>query len=56
MILNRLGFWTLKSPDEWIPALKSACRRKGPASIAVPVDYRRDVKLTKRLGNLDAVI
>ncbi len=58
LLAKAFGIWgkTLKSADELIPALKSAFRRKGPALIAVPVDYGENVKLTKRLGNLDAVI
>ena len=36
-----------------LPAtLQEAFKQKGPAIVAVPVDYGENLKLTKRLGNL----
>jgi len=57
-LAKAFGIWgrTLTSADQLVPTLKSAFRQKGPALIAVPVDYRENRKMTKRLGNLDAVI
>ena len=36
--------------------LEEAFAQKGPALIAVPVDYDENMKLTKRLGNIVATI
>jgi acetolactate synthase-1/2/3 large subunit len=45
----------IESADEFRPALKEAFdRRDKPSVIVVPVDYRENVKLTKRLGQLIA--
>ena len=57
-LAKAFGIWgrTLTSADQLVPTLKSAFRQKGPALIAVPVDYRENLKMTKRLGNLEAVI
>ncbi len=52
------GAWgrTIESADEVIPALETAFKQKGPAVIGVPIDYRENMKLTKRLGNLEFTI
>ena len=45
----------LSSADELRPALKEAFdQRDRPTVIVVPVDYRENVKLTRRLGQLIA--
>ena len=46
----------IKSPEELRPALEEAFEQNGPAIIAVPVDYRENLKLTKRLGELEFTI
>ena len=58
MLAKAFGIWgkTLKSATELKPALQAAFKRKGPALIAVPIDYRENLKMTKRLGQIDAVI
>ena len=43
-------------PGELIPALEEAFRQEGPALIAVPVDYAENLKLTKRLGEIECTI
>jgi len=54
MLAKAFGMWgkTLKSAAELTPALEEAFRQKGPAIIAVPVDYRENRKLTARLGKV----
>ncbi len=54
MFAKSFGVWgkTLKSADELRPALEEAFQQKGPALIAVPVDYAENRKMTKRLGEL----
>jgi len=49
------GAWgkTLKSGDELIPALKKAFKQEGPAVIGIPIDYRENMKLSKRLGKVE---
>jgi acetolactate synthase-1/2/3 large subunit len=48
------GLWgrTITSADEIVPALEEGFSQKGPALIAVPVDYAENMKLSKRLGNV----
>ncbi|WP_417517142.1 acetolactate synthase large subunit [Minwuia sp.] len=52
------GIWgkNLTSVDELKPALEEAFKQKGPALIALPIDYSENVKMTKRLGAIEAVI
>lgn len=54
LLARAFGMWgrTIKSPDELRPALEEAFHQPGPAIIAVPVDYRENVKLTERLGRI----
>ena len=54
LFAKSFGVWgkTLKSADELKPALEEAFKQKGPALIAVPVDYAENRKMTKRLGEL----
>jgi len=57
-LAKAFGIWgkVLKSADELAPALKTAFRQKGPAIIGVPVDYSENLKMSKRLGELELVI
>ncbi len=52
------GIWgrNLTSAAELKPALEEAFQQDGPALIALPIDYAENVKMTKRLGEIDAVI
>ena len=54
LLARAFGMWgkTLKSADELRPALDAAFAQPGPALIAVPVDYRENIKLTERLGKI----
>ncbi|MDE0727528.1 MAG: thiamine pyrophosphate-dependent enzyme, partial [Alphaproteobacteria bacterium] len=47
---------TLDGPDQLAAALEEAFRQDGPALIAVPVDYSENIKLTQRLGDLEAAL
>jgi acetolactate synthase I/II/III large subunit len=42
----------VQSADELIPALEAAFAGRGPCLIDVPIDYRENLKLTERLGQL----
>lgn len=54
LLAKSFGCWGKRvgAPGELVPALKEAFKQKGPALVAVPVDYGENLKLTKRLGNL----
>lgn len=58
LLAKSFGIWgrTLDAPGQVQPALEEAFAQKGPALIAVPVDYDENMKLTKRLGNIVATI
>ena len=58
LLAKSFGIWgrTLGGPGEVAAALEEAFAQKGPALIAVPVDYEENLKLTKRLGNIVAAI
>ena len=53
-LAKAFGMWgkSVTSADGIMPALEEAIRQKGPALIAVPVDYAENRKLTQRLGNI----
>jgi acetolactate synthase-1/2/3 large subunit len=53
-LAKAFGIWgrTITGPNQIKPALEEAFAQKGPALIAVPVDYAENRKLTKRLGEL----
>jgi acetolactate synthase-1/2/3 large subunit len=53
-LAESFGMWgrTIGNPDELIPAMEEGFRQKGPALIALPVDYAENIKLTERLGSL----
>ena len=46
----------IQSSEEFLPALHEAFEQKGPAVIGVPVDYAENMKLTKHLGKVSAII
>jgi len=54
LLARSFGAWGRRvgSAGALRPALEEAFRQKGPALLAVPVDYGENLKLTKRLGNL----
>ncbi len=58
MLARSFGGWgcTLTAPDQLAGALEEAFSQEGPAIIALPVDYRENRKLTKRLGDLQFTI
>ena len=55
LLARSFGMWgkTLQSTDQLLPALQEAFAQPGPALIAVPVDYAENLKLTKRLGEIE---
>ena len=57
-LASAYGMWgrTVTSADGVAPALDEAFRQKGPALIAVPIDYAENMKLTARLGNVSVQI
>ncbi len=54
MLAKSFGCWGKRvgSAGDLTATLKEAFKQKGPALVAVPVDYGENLKLTKRLGNL----
>lgn len=54
MLAQSFGMWGkhITSPDELPDALKEAFQQDGPSLIAVPIDYAENMKMTKRLGDL----
>lgn len=57
-LAKSFGMWgkQINSTDQFIPALNEAFQQKGPAIIGVPVDYSENMKLTKHLGKVSAII
>jgi len=55
LLARSFGIWglTLIGADQLTPALKDAFAERGPAIIAVPVDDAENMKLTKRLGEIE---
>ena len=49
------GAWgrTIEGVDELGLAMEEAFSQPGPAVIGVPIDYRENVKLSKRLGQIE---
>ncbi|MFP6746201.1 MAG: acetolactate synthase large subunit [Alphaproteobacteria bacterium] len=58
LLAKSFGMWGkhLDGPGQLADALEEAFQQTGPALIAVPVDYSENIKLTQRLGNLEAAI
>jgi acetolactate synthase-1/2/3 large subunit len=48
--------YRIKSADELLPTLKSALAGDGVTLISCPVDYSENLRLTDRLGQLDATL
>ena len=57
-LARAFGMWgrTVKNADDLLPALEEAFSQDGPALIGVPVDYRENLKLTRRLGKINCSI
>jgi len=57
-LAESFGMWgrTLTSAEQLLPALEEAFRQPGPALIGIPIDYRENMKLTKRLGEIECSI
>ncbi len=57
-LAKSFGMWgkEITETDQLIPALNTAFKQKGPAIIGVPVDYSENMKLTKHLGKVSAII
>jgi acetolactate synthase-1/2/3 large subunit len=55
LLAKSFGIWgrTLDGADQLVPALEEAFAETGPALIAVPVDYAENMKLTRRLGDIE---
>ncbi|MBI09847.1 MAG: acetolactate synthase large subunit [Rhodospirillaceae bacterium] len=54
MLAQSFGMWGkhVNSPEELPKALEEAFKQDGPSLIAVPIDYQENIKMTKRLGDL----
>ena len=48
--------YRISSADELLPTLKAALDDEGVSLIACPVDYSENLRLTERLGQLDATL
>ena len=46
----------INSVEEFLPTLEEAFKQKGPAIIGVPVDYSENMRLTKHLGKVSAIL
>ncbi len=57
-LAKSLKMWgkQIKAAEEFMPALEEAFQQKGPAIIGVPVDYSENMRLTKHLGKVSAII
>jgi len=55
LLAQAFGMWgrVVRSADSFPDLLDEAFSQKGPALIAVPVDYEENRRLTKRLGDLE---
>ena len=58
LLARAFGVWgrVVERPEALKPTLRNAFRQKGPALVAVPVDYGENLKLSERLGSLDLVL
>jgi acetolactate synthase-1/2/3 large subunit len=58
LLAKSFGMWgkNVAGPQELITALEDAFRQPGPALIALPIDYGENLKLTKRLGEIECTI
>ena len=57
-LAKSLNMWgtQINSAGEFLPALEEAFKQKGPAIIGVPVDYSENMRLTKHLGKVSAIL
>jgi len=57
-LASSFGMWGKKvtSTDQIVPLLEEAFSQEGPALISVPVDYRENMKLSDRLGQVSVPI
>ena len=57
-LAQSFGMWgkQITSADQFIPSLNEAFKQKGPAIIGIPVDYSENMKLTKHLGKVSAIL
>ncbi len=57
-LAQAFGMWgrTLSAPEQLLPALQEAFEQDGPALIAVPIDYGENIRLTRRLGEIECTI
>jgi len=57
-LASSFGMWGTKvtSTDQIVPLLEEAFSQEGPALISVPVDYRENMKLSDRLGQVSVPI
>ena len=57
-LASSFGMWgkEIQSAAELKSSLEEAFQQEGPALIAVPVDYRENMKLTERLGNVSIAL
>ena len=58
LLAKSFGMWgrRITATDQFADALVEAFAQKGPALIAVPVDYSENRKLTKRLGEIELAL
>ena len=58
LLAKSFGMWVrlITGTDQFADALVEAFAEKGPALIAVPVDYSENRKLTKRLGEIELAL
>ena len=57
-LAKSLNMWgtQINSAKNFLPALEEAFKQKGPAIIGVPVDYSENMRLTKHLGKVSAIL
>ena len=57
-LADAFGMWGKKvtKVEDLKPALEEAFKQSGPALIVVPIDYSENMKLTKRLGEIDCTL
>jgi len=58
LLAKSFGCWgkTVTKGEDLRPIIEEAFQQNGPALVAVPVDYSENLKLTKRLGAIEATI
>ena len=58
MLAESFDAWgkVITSAEEFKSTLEEAFKQDGPALIGVPIDYTENMKLTKRLGELQFTI